>query len=104
MFYIAVKPMIVDGKGLPMKISPQVIRKAGRNEFVVLPYKEYEAMRKRLEDAEDLLELRKAKREDDPAKPGLTLEQLKVRLGLKVPARKSRRSQSRTTKNRKGRN
>ena len=70
------------------------------NEFVVLPYEEYEAMRQRLEDAEDLLELRKARRQDDPAKPGLTLEQLKARLGLKSPARKSRRSNSRTTKRR----
>ena len=92
--------MIVNGKDTHMKTLPQVIRKAGRNEFVVLPYAEYEAMRQRLEDAEDLLELRKARRQDDPAKPGLTLEQLKVRLGLKSSARKPRRLHTRTTKRR----
>jgi hypothetical protein len=83
-----------------MKTSPQVIRKAGRNEYVVLPYGEYEAMRQRLEDVEDLLELRKAIRRDDPAKPGLTLEQLKVRLGLKGEVRKQRRAKPRATRNR----
>jgi len=85
------------GQAVHREVIPAVPE---NNEFVVLPYKEYEAMRQRLEDAEDLLELRKARRQDNPAKPGLTLEQLKARLGLKSPARKSRRSHTRKTKRR----
>ena len=91
--------MIGDGKELDMKITPQVIRKDGRSEFVVLPYDEYEAIRERLADADDLLELRKAKRQDDPTKAGLTLKQLKSRLGFKGkgsrPQTRARRTRAR---------
>jgi PHD/YefM family antitoxin component YafN of YafNO toxin-antitoxin module len=43
------------------KLHPEVVVKNGKKEFVVLPYKEFLAMQERLADAEDLLELRKAK-------------------------------------------
>ena len=45
-----------------LKLHPEVLVKNGKKEFVVLPYKEFLAMQDRLADAEDLLELRKAKR------------------------------------------
>jgi hypothetical protein len=80
-----------DSKEPVMKLTPQMIKKNGRNEFVVLSYGEYEALRRRLADADDLLELRKAKRLDDPSAPGLNLNQLKSALGLKpAPARRRR--------------
>ena len=45
-----------------LKLPPEVLVKNGKKEFVVLPYKEFLAMQDRLADADDLLELRKAKR------------------------------------------
>ena len=45
-----------------LKLHPEVLFKNGKKEFVVLPHKEFLAMQDRLADAEDLLELRKAKR------------------------------------------
>ena len=46
-----------------MSIHPQVIEKEGKKEFVVLPYKEFLAIKKSLEDFEDLKDLRDAKAE-----------------------------------------
>ncbi len=45
-----------------LKLHPEILVKNGKKEFVVLPYEEFLAMQERLADAEDLLELRKAKR------------------------------------------
>lgn len=45
-----------------MTLHPEILKKNGKNEFVVLPYEEFLAVQERLADAEDLLELRKAKR------------------------------------------
>jgi hypothetical protein len=45
-----------------MTLHPEILKKNGKNQFVVLPYKEFLAVQERLADAEDLLELRKAKR------------------------------------------
>ena len=48
-----------------VELHPEFLRKAGRIEFVVLTYEEYLAMQEMLEDADDLLDLRQAKEEDD---------------------------------------
>jgi len=45
-----------------MKLHPEILSKNGRKQFVVLPYEVFVAVQERLADAEDLLELRKAKR------------------------------------------
>jgi hypothetical protein len=45
-----------------MTLHPEIIKKNGKKEFVVLPYGEFLAVQERLADADDLLELRKAKR------------------------------------------
>jgi hypothetical protein len=45
-----------------MKLHPEIMSKNGRKQFVVLPYEVFVAVQERLADAEDLLELRKAKR------------------------------------------
>ena len=46
-----------------MSIHPQVIEKDGKKEFVVLPYEEFLALQDQLEDYQDLMDLREAKRE-----------------------------------------
>ena len=44
-----------------MSIHPQIIEKAGKKEFVVLPYEEFVQLQSALEDYEDLKALRSAK-------------------------------------------
>ena len=46
-----------------MSIHPQIIEKAGKKEFVVLPYEEFIALQEALEDYEDLRTLRSEKAE-----------------------------------------
>ena len=46
-----------------MSIHPQVIEEEGNKEFVVLPCEEFLAIKKSLEDFEDLKDLREAKAE-----------------------------------------
>jgi len=64
-----------------IELHPQILRKNGKNEFVVLPYEEFEALQAILADAEDLLELRRAKN-DDTAAPSLSLQDVRRELGL----------------------
>jgi hypothetical protein len=64
-----------------LKLHPAVLVKNGKKEFVVLPYKEFLAMQERLADAEDLLELRKAKRSEG-RKPSIPLAEVKRDLKL----------------------
>ena len=40
-----------------------ILVKNGKKQFAVLPYEEFAALQERLADAEDMLELRKAKRQ-----------------------------------------
>lgn len=51
-----------------MTIHPQVIKREGKKEFVVLPYDEFLSVQEALEDFEDLKELReeKEKSKDEP--------------------------------------
>jgi PHD/YefM family antitoxin component YafN of YafNO toxin-antitoxin module len=64
-----------------LKLHPEVLVKNGKKEFVVLPYKEFLAMQDRLADAEDLLELRKAKRAE-ARKKSMPLAEVKRQLKL----------------------
>ena len=43
------------------RLHPEILKRKGENQFVVLPYEEYEAVREALEDLEDLRDLREAK-------------------------------------------
>ncbi len=63
-----------------MKLHPQVIKKDGKNEFVVLPFEEYQAVREALSDYEDLRDLKKAKARAKGAK-GVPLKQVAADLG-----------------------
>jgi hypothetical protein len=62
-------------------LHPEILSKNGKKEFVVLPYEEFLALQELLDDVEDLLELRSAKREDD-GDPLLSLADAKKELGL----------------------
>lgn len=62
-----------------MKLHPEILKKNGKNEFVVLPYEEFLALQERLADAEDLMELRKTKRAE-AKKKSIPLAEVKRRL------------------------
>lgn len=48
--------------GAAMTLHPEILKKNGKSEFVILPYEEFLAVQERLAEADDLLQLRKAKR------------------------------------------
>ncbi len=64
-----------------LKLHPEILRKDGKKQFVVLPYEEFVAVQERLADADDLLALRKAKRAEGKKKTVL-LAAVKRELGL----------------------
>jgi len=45
-----------------MTLHPEMLIKDGNKQFAVLPYEEFVSLKERLEDMEDLLQLRKAKK------------------------------------------
>ena len=48
-----------------LTLHPEILSKDGKKQFAVLPYEEFVALQSRLEDADDLLELRKARRAEE---------------------------------------
>jgi len=64
-----------------MELHPEFLRKNGKEEFVVLPYDESVALQELLADAEDVLDLRRAKQEEGQA-PTASLAEVRERLGL----------------------
>jgi hypothetical protein len=64
-----------------LNLHPEVLRKNGKEEFVVLPYEEYLALQEFLAEVEDLLVLREAKQEE-AQEPTVSLAEVKQRLGL----------------------
>ena len=65
-----------------LKLHPEILTKNGKKEFVVLPYEEFLELQERLSDAEDLMELRKAKRAERKKK-SIPLSEVKRALGLR---------------------
>jgi len=63
-------------------LHPEILIKNGKKQFAVLPYEEFLALQERLTDAEDLLELRKAKRAEGK-KRSIPLAEVKRELGLR---------------------
>ncbi len=61
-----------------MEIKHQIIKKDGKNEFVVIPYSNFLKIQEMLNDYEDLLDLRKAKSEsiNEPSIPFEEVEKL----------------------------
>jgi hypothetical protein len=64
-----------------VKLHPEFLRKNGKTEFVVLPYEEFVALQELLGDAEDLLDLRKAKQQEG-TDPTASLAEVRKRFGL----------------------
>lgn len=62
-------------------LHPEILRKNGQSEFVVLPYDEFVKLQELLEDYEDLLDLRDAKR-DDNGDPSIPLSDVKREFGV----------------------
>ena len=62
-----------------MELNPQIIKKNGVNEFVVLPYNDYLKIQQALEDYEDLIDLRKAKTEK-ANEPSIPFEDIEKKL------------------------
>jgi hypothetical protein len=65
-----------------LTLHREILSKNGKKHFVVLPYEEFLAIQERLEDANDLLELRRAKRKEGKS-PTLSMSEVKRRLGIR---------------------
>ena len=65
-----------------LKLHAEILEKNGKKEFAVLPYEEFLALQERLADAEDVLELRNAKRAE-VKKKSIPLADVKRKLGLR---------------------
>ena len=65
-----------------LKLHPEILVKDGQKQFAILPYDEFLAIQERLADADDLLELRKAKRAEG-RKRSVPLTEVKRQLGLR---------------------
>jgi hypothetical protein len=72
-----------------LPLHPEIVKKNGKKQFVLLPYDEYLAIRERLEDADDLLELRRAKAKEGKSRT-LTLSEVKRRYRSKGQRASSR--------------
>ena len=73
---------VSDSHRTMIKLHPEVLKKNGVNEFVILPYDEFVALQKLLADAQDLTDLREAVRVEGGA-PTISLEELKTELGCR---------------------
>ena len=65
-----------------LTLHPEILVRNGKKKFALLPYAEFLAVQERLADAEDLLELRKAKR-TEAKKKSIPLAEVKGELGLR---------------------
>lgn len=63
-------------------LHPEILVKDGKKQFAVLPYEEFMSLKVRLEDMEDLLQLRKAKKAEGRQR-SVPLGRVKRELGLK---------------------
>lgn len=62
-------------------LHPEVVKRES-GQFVILPYEEFISLRDLIEDAQDLLALRKAK-EEDTEEPSVGLDEMMRRFGMK---------------------
>ena len=62
-------------------LKPEFLLKNGKKEFVVLSYEEFCSLQEYLADIEDLLDLRKAKKQEAD-KPSVSLKVAKKELNL----------------------
>lgn len=72
----------LNGEESKLKLHPEILTKNGQKEFAILPYEEFVTLQERLADAEDVLELRKAKRAEGKKK-SIPLAEAKRKLRLR---------------------
>jgi len=73
-----------------LKLKPEFLKKNGKTEFVILTARDFSAIEELIEDALDIRILEKARAADD-GRPGISIDEMKRRLGMKkYKARKSR--------------
>ncbi len=68
-----------------LKLHPEILSHKGRPQFAVLPYAEFLAVQRQLEDLEDLLTLRRAKAKEKKA-PTTPLVEVARQLGVELAA------------------
>ncbi len=66
-----------------LNLHPNILTKNGINEFVVLPYEEFIQVQEKLQDFEDLMDLREAKLQEKNI-PSLSFIDAKKQLGLEL--------------------
>jgi len=71
-----------------LSVHPQVLKRNGKKQFAVLPYDEFNRLMEKLADYEDLRLLREAKAKEKNV-PGIGLEELKTRLGIRIRAKRN---------------
>ena len=76
-----------------LKLKPEILKKNGKSEFVILTYEEYTRLREFLDDAEDLKSLRAAKARQAGARR-TPLADVKRLLGRKSSSRGAARPRS----------
>ncbi len=64
-----------------IELHPELLKKNGRNEFVILPYEEFVVLQQILADAQDLADLREAVEAEGGA-PTISLSAMKSELSL----------------------
>jgi len=64
-----------------IELHPEFLTKNGEKQFAVLSYQEFVALQEWLEDAEDLLDLRAAQKEEADA-PTISLSELEKEFGI----------------------
>lgn len=65
-----------------IKLHPEILKRDGKEQFAVLPYEEFLAIQELIEDMENLRLIDEAKAADN-GEPGVPLDEVKKRLGLK---------------------
>ena len=65
-----------------IKLHPEILKRDGKEQFVVLPYEEFLAIQELLEDMEDLRLIEEAKA-NDSGEPGIPLDEVRKKLNLK---------------------
>lgn len=65
-----------------IEIHPHILSQNGRKQFVILSYRDFQALQEALEEAGDIVALREARATDNPNESGLSLDEIRVSLGL----------------------
>ena len=64
-----------------MDLSPQILEKNGKKEFVILPYEDFMKIQEELANYEDLRLLREAKEKEGDA-PAISIKEAKKQLDI----------------------